>query len=150
MSRLLIEIIIGLVLTGGFYGWWVYHDHVEQKQGIEKQVKTDQAAAAAQKAKDDQILATTQATHAKEISDLKQAYLTPVTSSATHVVCYKTSPGSVPDPDVHNGSSAAPAVVQANPGLHPDISPALYLLAERADQLSADARQLEQETHAGH
>lgn len=150
MSRLLIEIIAGLLLTGGFVGWWIYHDHVEQKEGIAIQVKTETAAATKQKAIDDKILQEATNAHTKEISDLKNAYLTPVSTLEPVVCYYQAQPSSVPEANIHSSPSTAPVVVQDNSQLHRDIAAAFELLFKRADGLSADARQLEQETHADH
>lgn len=153
MSRWLIELIAALLLGGGFYGWWVYHDHQWEDKGIKIQVAADKAGAEKQKAIDDKIIADTKVTHATEIDNLKKAYqdavLTPGVAPKP-VVCYYSSPSSVPEADVHSGTSSTSPVVQADSGLYQQRAAAFELLLKRADGLSADARQLEQETHAGH
>ena len=150
MSRWLIELIAALVLSGGFYVWWIHHDHVEQQEGVAIQVKAETVAAAKQKAIDDKILADTKVTHANEIKQLQDAYLAPVGTPKPVVCYYQAQPGSVSEASVHSGSSPTAPVVQDNSGLYSERAAAFELLLKRADGLSADTRQLEQETHGGH
>lgn len=72
-----------------------------------------------------------------------------VPAAVHHIVCHDAPrPGPVPGPaGVSTGAGPAPGVVQQDAGLHPDIGPALDLLARRADKLAADARELDALTH---
>ena len=64
------------------------------------------------------------------------------------VVCHASDPGPVPGSQgVSTGTGAPAAVVPEDAGVHPDIGPALGLLAKRADKLAADARELDSLTH---
>lgn len=149
MNRLLIEVCAALLLSGSFYAWWIHHDHVWEKKGIDIQVAADKAGAIKQKAIDDKILADAKVSHANEIKSLKDAYLTPVGTSKRVMCYYQTQPSGVSESNIHDSTSTAPIVVQDDSGLYRERATAFELLLKRADGLSADARQLEQETHDG-
>jgi hypothetical protein len=67
----------------------------------------------------------------------------------THrVVCHASGGSPVPGAASVSGGGGPPAaVVPEDAGVHPDIGPALGLLARRADKLAADARELNSLTH---
>lgn len=148
MSRWLIELIAVLLLGGGFYTWWIHHDHVWEKKGIDIQVAADKAGAAKQKIIDDRILKEAKDKHANEIKTLQDAYLTPVGTPKRVMCYYQTQSSSVSESNIHDSTSTAPVMVQDDSRVYRERAAAFELLLKRADGLSADARQLEQETHA--
>ncbi len=145
MNRLVIELIVLAVLSGGGFLAWLHHDHVEQEDGIKKQVAVEQAAIAKQQAIDNKIMQAAEDQHAQEIQQIQAATLEPI--PVARVLCYSTAASSVPKTSVHDDPSPAPVVVHEDAPVYPDIAPALKLLAARADQLSADARELNDEVH---
>jgi hypothetical protein len=146
MQRLLIELLVLVVLSGGGWLAWEHHDHTEQADGIAKQVAVEKAASAKQEAIDAKKLQEAETRHAKELSDIQTQYLRPITTA--HVLCYSTPATSSVSA---KADSANPSGPSGNGGqsnvVHPDISYALDVFAHRLDILNAQARQVNLETH---
>jgi len=144
---LLTKILIGLGLAGALWAGWLYHDHVEQKDGEAKVIKADAAGAAKQKVIDDAKLSAAESAHAKELEDIKNAYLAPVPVGPRVVFRNPSTSNNVPAPNVCPGPGTPSALVPTDAQLYTDQSTALELLSRRADTLAADARELNNETH---
>lgn len=143
--RLYVYGAIALALVIGL----AYYRHTLIMEGEAKVIAADKVAVERQKeavAEAEKIWAI-RLQNARTEHDAEIA-LAPV--AIRHVLrCDPRGSGAVPGPEsVPGGVGASPAVVQQDAGLHPDdIGPALYLLAERADKLAADARELNSLTH---
>jgi hypothetical protein len=134
-------VYMAIIAIGGIGGTaaWIKHDHVERAIGAKAIVAATQKGADEQKQKDDLRLKQAKDSYDQEISRINAAYSAPV-ADAPVVVCHNTLRSNVPAPAVHANQPAAPAVVQADSAVHPDVTPALELLAKYADGLSARAR----------
>jgi hypothetical protein len=138
--------IIGAVVAG-IIGAGFYYHHKWYDEGAAAVKALDAKALAAQIAKDN--LAINAAEHANdtEIAAL-QNYIASVPVPTVRLCINPNSGSPVPSPSKPH-PSAAPAVVQPVPpgnsavraDVGPDISNLLSLLAERADELSAELRE---------
>ena len=143
--RWAIELGVVAVMAITFSVMWHNHNVKEQEIGAQRVILADKTATDRQKAIDDKKIKDAGDAHAQEIAKIN-AFATG--GGDFHVVCRATyPPRSVPAPGVHDGDSTTAALVQPDAGVHPDIVPALRLLAKRGDVLSADTRQLNAETH---
>lgn len=146
MNRITIE-AIGVVLLLFAFGWYSYS---MENRGVEKQLKRDLVAADQQR----EAVATEAKAWARKLANEGDRHASEIADLAAHqpkpgvVRCYPAAPAAMPGPaGVPKGASATPGVVPGDAGLHPDIAPALRLLARRADRLAADARELDRLTH---
>jgi hypothetical protein len=136
--RLYLYAGLAALLVAGFF--WYRHTLIVE--GEAKIIAADRAAAERQARADEAKLATARTEHEKELAQIAAAQFD---AGRTSVVCYSSRP--VRPPAVSGGGSPAPAVVSGPPEVHPDITGLLFLLAKRADKLSADARELNAATH---
>jgi hypothetical protein len=136
--RLYLYAGIAALLVVGFF----WYRHALIVEGEAKIIAADRAAADRQAKVDEAKLVTARTEHEKELAQIAAAQFD---AGRTSVVCYSSRP--VRPPVVSGGGSPAPAVVPADASVHPNVEPALFLLAKRADKLSADARELNAATH---
>lgn len=135
--------------------WWGVHSYGAQRfQAGYNQARSEDAKAlaewekklAAEVAANEIRLAYANRQHEIELAQLAARAARPL----PRVVCHadESDPGTVSAaPGVPADGGAAAGVVQSGAGVHPDITPALVLLARRADRLSADARRLNSAVH---
>jgi hypothetical protein len=145
MNRWMIEAAIAGLAGIALWGFWIHHDSVEQKLGEQRIVVADQKARDEQKAVDDKRIAQADATHAKELDDLKTAYLNEPVSTPPHIVCYTIAPHSSGTAQVQPDQNRPTGDGTQGSDVSKDLFRAIDVLAHRVDQLNADARQLNME-----
>jgi len=135
--------------------WWGVHEYGARRYeaGYQQAVSENAKALAewekklaAEVAANETRIAQAHRQHELEIAQLAARAARPL----PRVVCHadESDPGTVSAaPGVPADGGAAAGVVPDDTGVHPDITPALVLLARRADRLSADARRLNSAVH---
>jgi len=148
MNRLFIEILIAAALFGAGIVWLDRHDAAQQAIG-EKNIKdADKAGVERQKKIDDVKIADAGRIKANELQEIKDRYSVGPVKLTSHIVCHSTVPFSTSIETQLHGSEGGPTVDRTgHDDVHPDISYALKVFAHRLDQLNAEARQLNNETH---
>lgn len=139
---LVIAILLGVFLA---------YRHSLIVEGENRVKRADAAAVLKQKAEDEKVLKAANDAHAKELQALKDD----IASRPVPPVRLCLSSNTLPKTSVPNGQRPSrgdvPQVPPGDSGLRPeqgpDIGGLLDLLAQRADKLSADSRELNDATH---
>jgi len=143
MSRLAIEAIAVFIFGIIIFVLWEKHDTTEKDIGEQKILAADKAATDKQKTLDEKKFSAADLIHAQELAEINAAYRA---STMARSVCYTTS-GALPTPKLQTSTSSPAAVVSDDQEVYRERGQALDLLTQRADQLAADTRELNAETH---
>jgi hypothetical protein len=148
------KIAVGAALA--IFVWWRLHalEAAAFKRGYQQAVSENAKALDdwrqrydAQVRKDEERIASAHRSHELELAQLAALHSQPL----PRIVCRRTDESRAGDvsagPGISGGTDSAAGVVPPDAGVHADIVPALFLLVERADRLSADTRELNSAVH---